>query len=82
MSRNDHAAGASKALNKTITEIMQHLGDESDRPSSNLRRFLRENVGDLAETWFKKRFNRAHREAHKQFEEQGKVSTVLRFKCT
>ncbi len=81
MSRHHQKIGASKSLNKTITELMAHLGDNGDRPKSDLRGILREKVGDLAESWFKKGFNRGHKEAHKHFEEQGVVPVMLKAKA-
>jgi len=81
LAKRDHAAGASKALNKTITEIMAHMGDDGDRPGAGLRDFLHEKVGDLAEGWFKKGFNRGHREAHGHYKEDGKVPKTLKFEC-
>jgi len=53
MAKRDHAAGAAKSLNKTISEIMEHMGDDGPRPNAGLREFVREMVGDLAESWFK-----------------------------
>jgi TPR repeat protein len=81
MSRYHQKTGASKSLNKTITELMAHLGDDGDRPKNDLRGILREKVGDLAESWFGKGFNRGHKEAHKQFEEQGVVPVMLKAKA-
>ncbi len=81
MSRHHQKVGASKSLNKTITELMAHLGDDGDRPKGNLRNILREKIGDLAESWFRKGFNRGHKEAHRHYEEQGQVPTTLKTKA-
>lgn len=80
MSRQHLKIGASKSLNKTISELMDHMGD-SDRPEGKLRDVMREKIGDLAESWFRKGFNRGHREAHRHFEEQGAVPTTLKTKA-
>lgn len=75
-----HRAGASKSLNKTITEIVDFLGDEVDRPSKNLRAFLHDKMGDLAESWYRKGFNRGHRESYKVFTSEGEVPVRLEAK--
>jgi hypothetical protein len=76
------AKGAAKSLNKTITEIMEHLGDEGSRPPKDLRRFLRKKIGDLSELWFKRGFNRGHIESHKKFKAADRVPRTLRYTCT
>lgn len=81
MSNNHQKIGASKSLNRTITELMAHMGDEGERPKSDLRKALREKIGDLAESWFRKGFNRGHKEAHRRYEEQGEVPTTLKAKA-
>lgn len=72
-----HRAGASKSLHKTITEIVDFLGEEVDRPSTNLRAFLHEKMGDLAECWYHKGFNRGHRESYSAFISEGEVPVRL-----
>lgn len=79
---NPHAEGASKSLKKTISEIMTHLGDTGNQPNDGLRDFLREKIGDLSERWFKKGFNRGHKESLREFEDKGKVPRVLTFECS
>jgi hypothetical protein len=75
--------GAAKSLNKTITEIMEHLGDEGARPPRNLRSFLREKIGDLSERWYRKGgFRRGHIQSYKEFEAKEKVPRTLRYACT
>ena len=78
----ERAKGASKSLNKTITEIMEHLGDEGARPPKGLRGFLREKIGDLSERWFKKGFNRGHIESYREFGANQEVPRTLRYECT
>jgi len=76
------AKGATKSLNKTITEIMTHLGQSAARPPAGLRDFLYEKIGDLSERWFRKGFNRGNTESHKEFKANGKVPRTLRFDCS
>lgn len=78
---NPKAEGASKSLNKTITDIMGHLGQAMDRPNADLRTFLYERIGDLSERWFRKGFNRGHREARREFEDRGRVPLKLSYDC-
>ena len=82
MAKHDAAAGASKSLNKTITEIMKHLGDKEDRPRKRLREYLHEKIGDLSEHWFKRGFNRGHIESRKQFKETKTVPRKLKYDCS
>ena len=70
MSKRDHAAGASKSLNKTITEIMTFLGDDGDR-TGKLRPLLHEKLANLAEKWLKRGFRRGCIEARKEFRKSG-----------
>jgi hypothetical protein len=81
MSRHHLKVGASRSLNKTISELMAHMGDDGDRPKGDLRDVLHEKIGDLAESWFRKGFNRGHKEAHRLYEEQGAVPTTLKTKA-
>jgi len=81
MSNHHQKIGASKSLNRTITELMAHMDDDGERPKGDLRKALREKIGDLAESWFRKGFNRGHKEAHRHFEEQGAVPTTLKTKA-
>jgi hypothetical protein len=82
MGRNkDHAAGASKSLKKTTKIIMKFLEDRGDRPQNGLRDFLHEKLGDFAVKWYRKGFNRGHKESHKQCDE-GKVPRTLDFDAT
>jgi hypothetical protein len=83
MTRN-YTAGASASLNKTITEIMRFLKDEGERPTDGLRDFLREKLGDFAVKWYRRGFNRGHRETDKRCREDRipHVPRVLRYDAT
>ncbi|WP_460255566.1 hypothetical protein [Acidiphilium sp. MT5] len=61
---------------------MKHLADDGPRPGKGLRQFLREKIGDLAETWFRKGFNRGHRESYAANEQGEGVPTTLEYECT
>ena len=76
-----HAAGASKSLNQTISDVMDFLEDGADRPAVDLRAFLYEKLGDLSEHWYRKGFNRGHRQSYKKFEAKGKVPVKLSYSC-
>lgn len=78
----DHARGASKSLNRTITEIMTFLGDDSERPGRDLRAFLHARVGDLAEHWYRKGFKRGHTESHAADARRGNVPNKLTYECS
>jgi hypothetical protein len=82
MAKDPKVEGASKSLNKTITEIMAHLGQPGPRPPTGLRDFLYEKIGDLSERWFRKGFNRGHTESRKEFKTNGKVPRTLTFDCS
>jgi len=75
----ESAAGASKSLNKTITEIMKHLGTDEIRPNNGLRAFLREKIGDLSERWYRRGFKRGHIESHKEFKANARVPRKLQY---
>jgi hypothetical protein len=79
------AGPPSASLNKTITEIMRHLKDRGPRPGglgADLRLFLHEKIGDLAERWYQRGFNRGHIESNNAFRATGKVPRVLTYKGT
>jgi len=78
---NPYAEGASQSLNKTISEIMHYLKDHGARPNTGLRVFMREKIADLGERWYRKGFNRGHRQSRKEFRNDGKVPKILRYKC-
>jgi len=79
--KDEFAKGASASLNKTITAIMKFLGDEKIRPRQGLRDYLRDLLGDLAVRWYRRGFNRGHRESGKQCKD-GRVPHILRFDAT
>jgi len=79
--KNDHAAGASKSLKKTTKAIMKFLKDEGDRPQNGLRDFLHDKLGDFAVKWYRRGFNRGHKESGKQCD-GGKVPSTLRYDAT
>jgi hypothetical protein len=79
--REGYTAGASASLNKTTSAIMKFLEDDDERPSRRLRAFLHEKLGDLAEMWYRKGFNRGHKESDKQCE-AGRVPRIVRYDAT
>ncbi len=76
--KNDHAAGASKSLKKTAKAIMNFLNDKGKRPQNGLRDFLHEKLGDFAVKWYRKGFNRGHKESDRQCKKGG-VPRVLSY---
>ena len=83
MASRDLVTGRSESLNKTISEIMNFLGDGTGRPGgigANLRVFLHEKLADLAEYWYKRGVRRGHMESHKEFKATGALSERLRYK--
>ena len=57
MTTRERVEGRSESLNKTITELMEFLNDNADRPGgwgAKLRPFLHEKLADLAEYWYKR----------------------------
>lgn len=81
MNNADFASGASASLKKTIDEVMAFLGQHGPQPPDNLRDFLHERLNDLAVKWYRKGFNRGHRESHQQTA-RGKVPKILRYDAT
>jgi len=79
---NPSAEGASKSLNKTITEVMKFLEDSGDRPNAGLRPFLHEKIGDLAERWYRRGFSRGHIQSRKAFLSDSTVPRTLDYSCT
>jgi|SRR5579883_596692 len=82
MKDTNPAKGASKSLNKTITELMEYLDDSGPRPRQGLREFLYGKVGDLAEKWFRKGFNRGHKESYAAYLDDGVVPVRLEYLCS
>src|SRR5690242_17537680 len=77
----DLAAGASKSLKKTTKAIMKFLKDSGDQPQSGLRDFLNDKLGDFAVKWYRKGFNRGHKESHKHYS-KGKAPRTLSYDAT
>ncbi|MGO9591982.1 MAG: hypothetical protein ACLP3K_18280 [Candidatus Acidiferrales bacterium] len=78
----DSIGGASASLNRTITEIMEFLGDRGPRPGgrgARLREFLHEKLANLAEKRYRRGFRRGHIESHKKFVKTGVFPRELRF---
>jgi len=85
MATRERVEGHSESLNKTITEVMEFLDDNADRPGgwgAKLRPFLHEKLADLAEYWYKRGVRRGHIESHKEFKETGALSRKLRYTGT
>lgn len=64
--------GASKALNKTITEILEHLGEDgADRPGpfEDKRKYLYDKLNVLMIKRYKQGFKRGHKEAFRMYED-------------
>jgi hypothetical protein len=81
MASSDDARGASQSLNKTITEIMEFLGDDGQRAApGTLRPFLHEKVADLAEKWLKRGFKRGCIEAKREFDVHGSFPKQITYK--
>lgn len=80
MYKNHETIGASKANNRTITEIMEFLGKDGRRPRAQQRAFLRKMLADLGKHWYKRGFNRGHRQSLNQFQELGRVRSKLSYK--
>jgi hypothetical protein len=73
MAKNLHAEGASKAINKTITEIEDVLAGLVLSPAgSGLRNDLRLTIAKLAQHWFRRGFRRGCIEAHRSKTASGK----------
>ena len=82
MATKERIEGRSESLNKTISEVMEFLGDGADRPGgfgAKLRPFLHEKLADLAEHWYKRGVRRGHIECHKEFKATGSLPRKLRY---
>lgn len=75
------AAGASASLNKSITALMDFLHENGKRPSGRLRPALEKLLAQLAKKWYRKGFNRGHRESAEQTKGT-RVPTMLHFDAT
>jgi len=76
------AAGASKAIYKTISDIETLLdGDtllRAGKLRSHLRKALIDGFDEVGQQWYKKGFNRGHKEAYKHYLETKRVPRRLR----
>lgn len=57
------------------------LGRQDPLPKDDLRIFLHEKLGDLAVKWYRKGFNRGHKESHAQTV-KGRMPNTLRHDAT
>lgn len=82
---NDFAAGASASINKTIAEIEHIVSGEPLGYDGPKRKELRTRIQDvlkrLSELWYKKGFNRGHKESYRAYREKGRVPRKLLFKA-
>ena len=81
--RGEHWEGA-QPLDKAIGEIMEFLEDDAKRPTLGpemLRFLLHDKIGDLAEWWFRRGFNRGHIESYKKFQAEKAVPRTLEYDC-
>ena len=77
MRDEERIKGAAQALHKTISELMEYLDQESRRPSIELRQFMREKIGDVAEWWAREGFYWGHGTACRRWKETGEVPASL-----
>jgi hypothetical protein len=78
---NDLAAGATKSLKASIKEIENFLMGIKVSPSTlEYRTKLHEKLEDLAEYWYRRGFNRGHRESNAQIT-KGKVPKILEYEA-
>lgn len=75
------AAAASKAIHKTIEDVESLLDGLPLKDAGKLRTKLREvfirGFNDVGKLWYKRGFNRGHREAHQEFRRTGDVPKRL-----
>ena len=77
MVHEERAAGASASLNKTITELMEYMENAEARPSTDLRQFMYDKIGDIAEWWAQEGFYWGHGMACWESFRQGEVPATL-----
>lgn len=79
---HDDVNGASKAINKTISELERILNGQDLGHAGALRKKLRKAIikalEDTGCLWYKKGFNRGHHEAHREFFVSKKVPKRLK----
>ena len=72
---------ASDSLKKSIREIEAHLeGKGVPGTPGHHRAELHATLAEFAARWYRKGFNRGHRESFQSFEETGKVPKLMRAK--
>ena len=76
---NDYVDGASSSLNKTITEIMEYMDDDSGRPSADLREFMHSKIAEVSEWWAMAGFYLGHRESYRALKNDGEIPATLEF---
>lgn len=77
MARDERIAGASESLNRTISDLMEYMEDQSSRPNAELRQFMYDKVADLAEWWANEGFYWGHGTACQKCAELGEVPATL-----
>lgn len=77
----DFAAGASASIKKTISEIEAIVTGESLGGAGKNRQQLHAKLQDAviksSKLWYKKGFNRGHRESYRAHQESGQVPRTL-----
>ena len=73
--------GASASIQKTLNEIEAITGGDQLKSEGQKREKLRtaieEALTDIAKTWYKKGFNRGHKESFRNFSEQSEFPTEI-----
>src|SRR5947209_3227748 len=83
MGNRDLIRGRSESLNKSISELIQFLGDHGKRSAGlgvDLRGIHHEKLAEFAKYWYKRGVRRGHMESHKEFKATGTLSARLRYK--
>ena len=80
MSNRDAIEGSCMSLNKTIRKIKHFMEDSGKRPQDvKLRQFLYEKLADFGADWYKRGFQRGHKQSYKQYKKTGGLSPILRY---
>jgi hypothetical protein len=77
MRDQERIKGASQALHKTISELMDYLEQDPSRPRAELRQFMREKIADVAEWWANEGFYWGHGTACSHWNKTGEVPASL-----
>jgi hypothetical protein len=77
MKHTERIVGASESLNRTISELMEYMDDQSSRPNADLRQFMYDKIADLAEWWANEGFYWGHGTACQHWAEDGEVPATL-----